>query len=151
MSWLNKLTSGIFSRSQDKEQILPRPPSVMAAGAPWYEEIAPPKQEVVARIRKDILQQNPELKVLNLQYIIGETMSGVSIGSYRDYYANRHRILVNEARDDALEIHKKRHTKNMKWFYFICTTKARIHTMVKKFRKRRRRRQWEEMETQNLS
>ena len=64
MSWLNKLTSGIFTNSQ--EQILPHPPSVIAAGAPWYEEIAPPKEEIINRIHKDILKQYQELKSVNL-------------------------------------------------------------------------------------
>ena len=142
MSWLNKLTSGIFTNSQ--EQVLPHPPSVIAAGAPWYEEIAPPKEEIINRIYKDILKQHQELKSLNLHKIIEETMKGVSIGSYRDYYANRHRILVNEVCEDALEIHKNRTKKNMQWFYFISITKVRVHSMIKRFRKRRRLRLWEE-------
>ena len=143
MSWLNKITSGIFTNSQYQEQTLPHPPSIIAAGAPWYEEISPPKEEIIKRIRKDILQNNPELKSIQLNNIIEEIMKGISIGSYRDYYSNRHRILVNEIREDALEIYKNHHNKNMQWFYFTSMTKVRVHSMIKRFRKRRRLRLWE--------
>ena len=144
MSWLNNLTSSIFSNTQ--EQVLPTPPSAIAAGAPWYGEISPPREEVINRIRKDILQSNPELKSLQLHKIIEETMEEIAIGSYRDYYSNRHRILVNEVREDAIELHKNRHARNMKQFYFIATTKIRVRTMIKEFRKRRRLRRWEQEE-----
>ena len=144
MSWLNNLTSSIFSNTQ--EQVLPTPPSAIASGAPWYGEISPPREEVIKRIRKDILQSNPELKSLQLRKIIEETMEEIAIGSYRDYYSNRHRILVNEVREDAIELHKNRHARNMKQFYFIATTKIRVRTMIKEFRKRRRLRRWEQEE-----
>ena len=144
MSWLNNLTSSIFSNTQ--EQVLPTPPSAIASGAPWYGEISPPREEVIKRIRKDILQSNPELKSLQLHKIIEETMEEIAIGSYRDYYSNRHRILVNEVREDAIELHKNRHARNMKQFYFIATTKIRVRTMIKEFRKRRRLRRWEQEE-----
>ena len=144
MSWLNNLTSSIFSNTQ--EQVLPTPPSAIASGAPWYGEISPPREEVISRIRKDILQNNPELKSLQLRKIIEETMEEIAIGSYRDYYSNRHRILVNEVREDAIELHKKRHARNLKQFYFIATTKIRVRTMIKEFRKRRRLRRWEQEE-----
>lgn len=144
MSWLNNLTSNIFSNTQ--EQVLPTPPSAIASGAPWYGEISPPREEIIKRIRKDILLSNPELKSLQLQKIIEETMEEIAIGSYRDYYSNRHRILVNEVREDAIELHKNRHARNMKQFYFIATTKIRVRTMIKEFRKRRRLRRWEQEE-----
>ena len=136
MSWLNNLTSSIFSNTQ--EQVLPTPPSAIASGAPWYGDISPPREEVINRIRKDILQSNPELKSLKLQKIIEKTMKEISIGSYRDYYSNRHRILVNEVREDAIELHKNRQARNMNKFYFIATTKMRIRALIKAFRKRRR-------------
>ena len=142
MSWLNNLTSSIFSNTH--EQVLPTPPSAIASGAPWYGEISPPREEVINRIRKDILQSNPELKSLQLHKIIEETMEEIAIGSYRDYYSNRHRILVNEVREDAIELHKKRHARNMKQFYFIATTKIRMKALVKAMRKRRRLRLWEQ-------
>ena len=138
MSWFNNLTSAIFSRSQEtQEQILPQPPSVIAAGAPWYGEISPTREEIIKRIHKDILQSNPELTSLNIQKLIKETMEEISIGSYRDYYSNRHRILVNEIREDAIELYKKRHARNMQLFYFIAITKIRIRTLVKAFRMQR--------------
>ena len=135
MSWFNTLTSSIFSNSQ--EQVLPIPPSAIAAGAPWYGELSPAREEIIRRIHKDILQSNPELKSLNLQKLIEETMEEISIGSYRDYYSNRHRILVNEIREDAIELHKKRHVRNMQLFYFIATTKMRIRALIKEFRMQR--------------
>ena len=147
MSWLNNLTSSIFSNKH--EQVLPTPPSAIAAGAPWYEEISPPREEVINRIRKDVLGSNPELKSLNLPKFIEKTLEEISIGSYRDYYSNRHRILVNEVREEAIELHKKRHARNMKEFYFIATTKIRMRALVKAFRKRRRLRLWEQEEDAN--
>ncbi len=150
MSWFNNLTSGIFSRSQEtQEQILPHSPFVIAAGAPWYEEQGPSKREVMMRIHKDILQSNPELTSLNLPKFIEKTLEKISIGSYRDYYSNRHRILVNEVREDAIELHKNRHARNMKQFYFIATTKIRMRALVKALRKRRRLRIWEQEESAN--
>ena len=68
-------------------------------------------EEIIRRIHKDILQSNPELKSLQLHKIIEETMEEIAIGSYRDYYSNRHRILVNEVREDAIELHKYRHAR----------------------------------------
>lgn len=133
MSWLNVFSS-IFSNTQ--EQVLPAAPSVIAAGSQWYGEISPTREEIVQRIEKDIIKTNPECTTINLKNIISNTINGVVIGSYRDYYANRHRILVSEVREDAMEYYHTRHMHNMDKLYFIAKTKILTRSMIAAFRKR---------------
>ena len=136
MSWLERLTHAVFPKNQ--HSFLPKPPSIMAAGAPWYEEIGPSKQEVVGRIKKDIVESHPKLVSLDLEQIIENSLKDFSIGSYRHYYSQHHRDLVNEIANEALEIYMNRHQENMRLFYIIAMLKSKVRKVVEQFRARRR-------------
>ena len=135
MSWLTQLANTVFPREQNNKQKLPLPPFIMAGGGPWYEEVAPTRKEIAAKIMKDLLYSNPELSSLNLSPIINEIIGDETFGSYRGYYTFQHNKFVDEAKDLALMRYVECQ-QNMKWFYNITRTKVLVHKYVKRFRQR---------------
>jgi len=141
MSWIEQIVKAVFPQNQEKN--LPLPPSIMAAGGPWYEEMCPPKDEIIERIRKEILKKDKRLRTLNLYKIVNEVMRDTKIYSYREYYRHLHTNFVQESIEIAQEQYAARHQKNMQWFYIVATLKPKMRKVVQQFRKRQRVLYWE--------
>ena len=75
---------------------------------------------------------------LDLEQIIENSLKDFSIGSYRHYYSQHHRDLVNEISNEALESFTNRHQENMRLFYIIGMLKPKVRKVVEQFRARRR-------------
>ena len=142
MSWLEQIVDAVFPDTSSKED-LPLPPSIMAAGGPWYKELIPNKEEIIKRIIKDVLKKAPRLRTLDLHKIANEVMRDTNIYSYREYYRHLHTNFVQESIEIAQEQYAERHQKNMQWFYTISILKPKLRKVVQQFRKRQRVHYWE--------
>ena len=144
MSWIGNLVGQIFPQRSDSKSSrkLPHPPSIMAGGSPWYEDVSLTKEEVNNKIKKDILSTHPNLKTLNLSDIIDEVVGDTEFDSYREYLTFSHNNLIKESRKLALEKYDEIHQKNMFRWYVIARLKSNVHQMVIAFRKRKRQRYW---------
>ena len=143
MSWIEQIVDAVFPDKSGEKGNLPLPPSVMAAGGPWYKDLIPDKEEIMKRIIKDVLKKAPRLRTLNLYKIANEVMRDTNIYSYREYYRYLHNNFVQESIEIAQEQYEERHQKNMRWFYTISILKSKLRKVVKQFRKRQRLRYWE--------
>lgn len=144
MSWFHTIVDTIFP--EDTKGALPSPPSIMAAGSPWYKELSPEKEEVIERITKDVLKKNPRFKTLALYKIITEIIGDTNIYSYRDYYTSLHNNFVEETIEKANEQYKERHEKNMLWWYTIARLKSTAHKMIERWRNKQRQQFWKKIE-----
>jgi hypothetical protein len=143
MSWLEKIANAVFPPPDAATQRkLPLPPSVMVAGSPLYHEIPPSKDEVIARIEKEVIATDKRLKSFFLSKIIEAVIRDSTWVSHRDYYIFLHKLFVKETLELALEQYEKRHQKNMRWFYIVAILKPKVRKVVQRFRNRRRMRYW---------
>ena len=129
--WYKTLANAVFP-TPIQNQKLPEPPSIMAAGGPWYKEISLEKAEVMEKIKRDILKKSPKLKSIPLEEMIEKEIGNSTGESYRDYYRNYHRQYVFDIYDDATKIYSQRHEKNMQWFYSTVMLKILLHNYKKK-------------------
>ena len=144
MSWYHTIVDTIFP--EDTKGALPSPPSIMAAGSPWYKELSPSREEVIERVTKDILKNNPRFQTLPLYKIITEVIGETDIRSYRDYYMSLHNNFVEEVTEIANKQYKARHQKNMLWWYTIARLKSTAHKMIERWRNKRRQQFWQKGE-----
>ena len=148
MSWIGNLVGQIFPQRNDSKSSrkLPHPPSIMAGGSPWYEDVSLTKEEVNNKIKKDILSTHPNLKTLNLSAIIDEVVGDTEFDSYRGYLTFSHNNFVKESRELALEKYDERHQKNMFRWYVIARLKSTVRKIITNQRNKRRHQFWRGIE-----
>ena len=135
MNWLTKMSHAVFP---PPPKSLPKPPSALASGKPYYEEIGPSKNEIIIKIVKRIGTERPKLKSLDLQSIAENVVKDTTLGSYRGYYTFLHNNFVEDIQMLAMLQYRERHERNMRWWYGVSLLKGLVrawkkHNRLKKY------------------
>jgi hypothetical protein len=109
---------------------LPKPPTIMAGGGPYYEEIGPSKNEVITKIVNRIIKDSPKLGSLDLRAIVDNVVKDTTLGSYRGYYTFLHNNFVEDVQMLAMLQYRERHERNMRWWYGISLLKGVVGNYI---------------------
>jgi len=126
-SWLTNISQAVFP---PEPKNLPKPPTIMAGGGPYYEDIGPSKEEVTTKIVNRIIKDRPKLESLNLKAIANNVVKDTALGSYRGYYTFLHNNFVEDVQILAMLQYRERHERNMRWWYSVALLKGVVGNYI---------------------
>ena len=126
-SWLANISQAVFPPPPKN---LPKPPTIMAGGGPYYEDIGPSKEEATTKIVNRIIKDRPKLESLDLRAIADNVVKDTVLGSYRGYYTFLHNNFVEDVQMLAMLQYRERHERNMRWWYGISLLKGVVGNYI---------------------
>ena len=127
MNWLTKMSRAVFPPPKN----LPKPPTIMAGGGPYYEDIGPSKEEAITKIVNRIIKDRPKLESLDLRAIADNVVKDTVLGSYRGYYTFLHNNFVEDVQLLAMLQYRERHERNMRWWVGVSHLKGLVRAWKK--------------------